>query len=267
MPSKKDSAAARRRQKKWEFEAYKWVPSPQQQYEVICKCFRRLYPSFDLKRFDYETFLKLNDEPPNYDWVSKKRFELLGDWAIPSKKDSTAARRKKLFNNERIFEWYLSCLEPQKFQKFLGGGATQELLGHGPPSGNSYDNPELWDTWARDALKLDGDDVISDALRTAFYKFNLNPVDPYSWRMLLSLFAYVEFGKRPRGKAGAPKKYDKERLAELLAAAKTIGTGLSDKEIAGRLARDPRFATKKPTGAGGREGLRKAIRKARRNSP
>ena len=152
--------------------------------------------------------------------------------------------------------------------------SLQQFLGNGPPSGNSFDNPHLWDTFARNALRLNDENLLGTtaALRNAFEEFKLDPVDPYSWRILLSMFVWVEFGKRPRGKAGAPKKWNKERLAELRAAlaqvqAQAANATLSDKEAARQLARDPRFGAKGSDATAGSEGLRKAIRKARRDLP
>ena len=173
---------------------------------------------------------------------------------MPNRKDSRAKRRKQLINSAT--------------RKRETDFALRKFLGDGPPSGNSFDNPHLWDTLARAALKLDGDDFTSAALRTAFDEFKLDPADPYSWRILVSLFAYVEFGKRPRAKAGAPKKWNKELLAELRAAVAQMqagNAGMADTEMARRLALNPRFGTKVSGAAAGREGLRKAIRKARRD--
>jgi hypothetical protein len=175
---------------------------------------------------------------------------------MPSRKDSPAKRRRQL----------LSSLTPTRKTDI----SRRQFLGDGPPSGNSFDNPHLWDTLARSALKLDGDDFITATLRAAFDGFKLDPVDPFSWRILISCLAYLEFGKRPRRKAGAPKKWTKERLAALRAAMKLIQAGnadMSDTEIARRLARDPQFGAKSSRAAGGREGLRRTIRKARRDLP
>ncbi len=118
----------------------------------------------------------------------------------------------------------------------------------------------------RAAFHLGGDDPFCDALSTAFHELKLDPDDPLSWRLLASLFAYIEFGRRPRRKASAPKKWDEKRL-ELLSAEvehlKEKKPNITDKEIAHLLYLDPRFGAKSSIGAGGREGIRRAIRKAR----
>lgn len=144
------------------------------------------------------------------------------------------------------------------------------------PRGNSFNNPDLWDSFARNALRLDHEhtifggvpvpDIFSEPLRAAFRELRLDPVDPYSWRSLAIAFAYVEFGKPSPGKVGAPKKWTKERKAELRSAVEqmqALNPAISQKEIARQLARHRRFSTKGSAAAAGSEGLRKAIRKVR----
>jgi hypothetical protein len=186
---------------------------------------------------------------------------------MPSRKESRAKRRKKLFMSvdSRVPPGSLAelGLNPERV-------LWRRVLGERPPSGNSFDNPHEWDTFARGALDLAGDDIVSITIRTAFKNLRLDPANPFDWRTLVSYFAYVEFFEPRRGKAGAPKKWDKERLAELRVEMEKIRAGnarMTDKEIARRLARDPRFRTKAGGAAAGREGLRRAIRKARRGLP
>jgi len=169
-----------------------------------------------------------------------------------SKKDSRAKRRKQLLNAAP------DAPQSPLFQ------LTQ------PPSGNSVDNPHPWDGLARSALTL-GDDFMSVALRTAFNKFGLDPVDPFSWSRLLLSFAYIDFGERPRGKPGAPQKWNKKRMDELRGAIseqeQAAGHPLPNTELARRFAPNPRFATKGTKAEAGREGLRKVIGKVRRDMP
>jgi hypothetical protein len=182
---------------------------------------------------------------------------------MASRKDSRAKRRKQFLNSAVI-------RRPTDY-------SMRKFYGDAPPRGNSFDNPHLWDTAARYALTLDlppavldgvpAPDIFAEPLRNAFQEFRLDPVDPYSWRYLCSIFAYIEFGKRLRGQPGAPKKWTKLRLAELHAAAEHLRMAsprISDVEIARTLARNPHFKTENTSATAGREGLRRAIRKARR---
>ncbi len=198
-----------------------------------------------------------------------------------SKRDSRPKRRKKLFKTDKLLSqnlglFWLEHVESEVFAHWCLAQELKEWVRGGPPGfelsivGLSSEKLHPWDAIARKALNFEGHDPFSAALRAAFDKFGLNPGDPFSWRILLSVLAFVEFGKRPRGKAGAPKKWNEERLGELRAALKQIeagGSTLSEKEIARRLARDPRFGAKGDKATAGREGLRKVIRKARRDLP
>jgi len=174
---------------------------------------------------------------------------------MPSRKESRAKRRKQLFDSA-------------KRRRPTDSSLRRPFLGDGPPGGNSIDNPHpMWDFFARAALRLDGHDIMTKAMRTAFEEFKLDPVDPFSWRELLAMFAYVEFGKLSPGTAGAPKKWSEERLRKLHAAANIVRgrkPGISDTRIARELARHPEYRVRGIDANSGSEGLRKAIRLARR---
>jgi hypothetical protein len=177
---------------------------------------------------------------------------------LMAKKATSARRRKQLFD-------FAERQARNKSLKSLDG-----FWGDGPPKGSPIDNPGIWDAMARSALRLEGDDPFVSALRAAFAKFGLDPADPSSWRQLLMMFAFVEFGTNPRRKRGAPKKWNEDRLSALRVAAEEIKSNcphqrVADSEIARLLARKGKFVSLKPEVGAGREGLRKALRVARRS--
>jgi hypothetical protein len=121
-------------------------------------------------------------------------------------------------------------------------------------------SPELVEyAWAKDAraaLKVDDDG--SRDLRSIFERFNLDPEDPWSWRMLAG-YMHILFSL-PQRKRGRPVEYTPERLMQILeeresGALKNLPDSKAVKPLAKKFA-----GTTRKSGA---EGLRKQLRKAR----
>jgi hypothetical protein len=71
---------------------------------------------------------------------------------------------------------------------------------------------ELWNGLAREALTLGDEDR---DIRRAFDFFKLDPKNPFSWRLLIEYFSYVEFFEKPKGTAGAKPKWTPQSLLQL----------------------------------------------------
>jgi hypothetical protein len=159
-----------------------------------------------------------------------------------AKKDSEARRIQELF---------ASAARAKEQPNPLAG-----FLGNRVPTGDSFNNPAAWDTFARIALRLDGTDMVTLAMREAFKTFKLDPVDPSSWRILVSYFSFIFFAEYPRRKAGAPRT-PAGQLKELLSEFEQVmnkDPRMSERKAARLL------ANKKKVGM---EGLRKRLRKAK----
>ena len=193
---------------------------------------------------------------------------------MPRKNDSVAIRRKALF-------WHAKKLRGHPVSQPL-----MDVLGECPPKGSPLENPSPWDAMAREALRLDDnsrDDVLLkeaaalsrallESLRQAFDNFRLDPGDPFSWRLLLTHFAFVEFGERPKRERGRPLMYTPKILNELLSERSRIMNKhkkpqLSNMQVAELLANDkdsPFYQSGKNRKSGGEqrrgvEGLRKML--------
>jgi hypothetical protein len=192
---------------------------------------------------------------------------------VPRKKDSVATRRKQLF-------WH-----QKKQQVKAPSKSLSDVIGECPPKGSPLDNPSSWDALARAALRLSDDDndkrlpkeaaalsrALRESLRRAFEKFCLDPGDPFSWRLLLTHFSFVEFGDLPRRAPGRALMWNHDNLAALLNERTRIMTKhrnpkMSDERVAKLLANDKnsQFYQFGKSPKDGIEGLRKALGKARR---
>ncbi len=115
------------------------------------------------------------------------------------------------------------------------------------------------------AVPPDFVDTVARDLRVTFEKFNLNPDDPWSWRMMASYMSLLF--SAPQTKRGAPKTRTPEQLMLLY---ETIMAdrlkNLTNGQLAKKLANDKTspFQTRGKDTKAGVEGLRKLIGKARR---
>jgi len=75
-----------------------------------------------------------------------------------------------------------------------------------------WSDEAVWVTAARDALDLDSpvDERWDKPLREAFKNFELDPRDPFSWRLLLGFYAQSHVSR------GRPAEWDSESLCKLL---------------------------------------------------
>jgi hypothetical protein len=95
--------------------------------------------------------------------------------------------------------------------------------------------------FALDAFRLDMDaqDISSKALRKAFETFKLDPQDPFHWRQLINMLAYMQFGERIKSARKDPKKWTSSKTAQLRSEIKPLGK-ISNKRAALTLAKDKR---------------------------
>lgn len=137
-----------------------------------------------------------------------------------------------------------------------------------------------WETAARAALSIEdmkeayfnGEkvklpdgwiDYQARAMRRLFDHFNLDADDPWSWRMLVTYFAYIFFWKGPPKKPGRPIEWTDDRETELAAMVAMLPGSSAD--LARRLANDKKspFVAKSIDKSSGR-GLRSRIAKVRK---
>jgi hypothetical protein len=64
------------------------------------------------------------------------------------------------------------------------------------------------------ALSIERNDPTSEPLLKAFAAFDLDPTNPFDWRLLLGFFSFAHFDRYP--KRGAPKQWNSDRWCRLL---------------------------------------------------
>jgi hypothetical protein len=116
----------------------------------------------------------------------------------------------------------------------------------------------------KEPVPSDFRDPFREAMLRAFKHFNLDPDDPFSWRVLVQYFAYVFFW-RNAGKRGGKTKWTEEREAKLLDAIQGL-PGLSDIQAARKLVNEKAspFYVKGTLPSDGVRGLRQRIGKVRK---
>jgi hypothetical protein len=88
--------------------------------------------------------------------------------------------------------------------------------------------------------------TITEPIREAFDRFDLDPANPFAWRLLLHVFADTHFGPRITA-AGAPKKWTDVTWCELLSdfdQVKARNPNASDTAICKFLKNDPAFGNR-----------------------
>lgn len=115
-----------------------------------------------------------------------------------------------------------------------------------------------------EAVPSDFPDPTRDAMLRAFKHFNLNPDDPFAWRVLVQYFAYIFFWKHT-GKRGGKTKWTADLEAKLAEAVQGL-PGLSDIQAARKLVNDKKspFYVRGVLPSEGVRGLRKRIGKVKK---
>ena len=99
-------------------------------------------------------------------------------------------------------------------------------------------------------------DTTTKNLRQLFAHFKLHPDNPWSWRLLVSYFAHVEFGDRPKGVGGRSKEWTAELMEKLKEELKTRDlANMPAKQAAKKLSKDKTSAVS----GRGVEAIRKRI--------
>ena len=135
------------------------------------------------------------------------------------KTDSPAKRMRQLRHHGHkakqtfpSFNEFVSkyCKPPRDFYSALSG-----LDDNSPDDSGKMSEGELWDMLARKALSLDDDYRGDREIRRAFEYFKLDHRNPYSWHLLVSYFAHVEFAEKRKGTPGAKAKWTVDALLKL----------------------------------------------------